>query len=150
MIRLLNKVLTSYFWIIVGGKAHNNMPELLFVNSISFCQKELSLEKNTLKSLHGLLHYTSMENKHGFLLTNADTNVLVRVYPTGIESSLLSGNEILAMCFWITDDSDRCSVEMQVHSFMKAVKIVPKTTLFWIQYFDSLWRSTVTSKIWCH
>lgn len=92
MIRLLNKI-------IVGEEAHNNMPERLFVNSISFCQKEPSLEKNTLKSLHGLLHYTSMENKHGFLLTNADTNVLVRVYPTGIESTVLSGNEILAMCF---------------------------------------------------
>lgn len=79
-----------------------------------------------------------MGNIHGFSLKEADTTVLVKVDATIIESSPLSGSEILAKWFWITDNSDRCSVEMQVCSFIKAVKILPTITLFWIQYFSGL------------
>lgn len=79
MIRLLNKVLNSYLWTSVGREAHNNMPKILFANSINFCLKEQSGEKhNSIKSLRGFLHYISMDNKHGFLLTKTDISVLVK------------------------------------------------------------------------
>lgn len=41
-------------------------------------------------------------------------SVLVKLDATGIESSPLSGSEILAKWFSITDNSDRCCVEMQI------------------------------------
>lgn len=151
MTRLLNKIFISYSWTSAGGKSHNNMPKILFVNSISFCLTEQSLEKIQLPKEPLWLYITpAWIINMAFCLQKQTPNVLVRVYPTGIEFSVLSGSEILAICFWIRDDSDRCSAEMQVNSFMKAVKIVPKTPLFWIQCFDSLWTSTVTSKIWFH
>lgn len=79
-----------------------------------------------------------MDNIHGFSLKEADTSVLVKADATGIESSPLSGNEILAKWFWITDNSDRCSVEMQVSLlFYKSSKniaqghFVPNAILQW-------------------
>lgn len=60
----LNKVLTSHFWISEGGEAHNNMPKSIFTNnSINCCLREPSLEKNSLKSLHGFPRYGTTDNK---------------------------------------------------------------------------------------
>lgn len=79
-----------------------------------------------------------MNNIHGFSLKEANTNVLVKVDATEIESSLLPGSEFLAKWFWITDDSDRCSVEMQLSLlFYKSSKniaqdhFVPNTVFQW-------------------